>query len=271
VPHSTVLQRCIARRKPFDLEGRGYGDALIWYTVVELCQAASEPIAFITNNAQDFLAKEQLHADLIADLDELGIPPTRIETFRDFYQFNKQKIAPTLATASDVEQAIGAEHMPLDLKAWLERDGLQLFRTRDLMPYEIGARFDRPRVSLSRIVRVRRVHITDVRSIPPSEVVVYATALIEATVTWPMVSYDRQYAYLSDVNGFTVAEVTGEIEIDFYVQLDRPSGGVTSSELGAVRPGHQPPGEFAPTITHTSRRSIPVFPDLTGAINIPRP
>lgn len=68
-----LLAKEIEVRKPFDRQGTGFRDALIWETVRELCgdlDDPSTPVVFVTNNHTDFCDKRGggLHRDLRQDL-----------------------------------------------------------------------------------------------------------------------------------------------------------------------------------------------------------
>lgn len=68
-----LLSKEIDVRKPFDRQGTGFRDALIWETVRELCGNLgdpSTPVVFVTSNHTDFCSKKGggLHPDLRQDL-----------------------------------------------------------------------------------------------------------------------------------------------------------------------------------------------------------
>lgn len=83
----TILQRDLARKKPFADSGKGFRDALVWETVIDVVidSDASDQVFFVTDNSKDYcdssgaLAPELLaeveDADgelvRVADLDEL--------------------------------------------------------------------------------------------------------------------------------------------------------------------------------------------------------
>ncbi|GLW75346.1 hypothetical protein Kpho02_76430 [Kitasatospora phosalacinea] len=80
VPHSDLLERALAERRPFrikdDGKGKrgpdGYRDALIWASVVEAAGdlGGHDTLVFVTNNSGDFCGTNpaELHDDLLADL-----------------------------------------------------------------------------------------------------------------------------------------------------------------------------------------------------------
>lgn len=80
VPQDQVVDRALARRRPFDSEGhKGYRDTLIWLNVLDLVNE-DEELLFVTDDG-DFLAKDdkgKLHQHLLDDLAERGINATSI-------------------------------------------------------------------------------------------------------------------------------------------------------------------------------------------------
>lgn len=64
VSHAELIQRDLARCKPFDQKGRGYRDALIWHTILEL--PANATVALLSANRRDFGSEDgtTLHAEL---------------------------------------------------------------------------------------------------------------------------------------------------------------------------------------------------------------
>jgi hypothetical protein len=87
--HEHVLERAVARRKPFKESGAGYQDTLIWLAALE--EAELDSVALISANTADFGLKEGedwvLAEDLRDDLREHGHDETRVTLFvsiRDF-------------------------------------------------------------------------------------------------------------------------------------------------------------------------------------------
>lgn len=84
--HSELVDRAIARHKPFADKGRGYRDALIWENVVEALRDG--PVAFVTDNHTDFNASDKdndgvrpLHPQLAQDLRARGLDPDTLRIF----------------------------------------------------------------------------------------------------------------------------------------------------------------------------------------------
>lgn len=73
VSHDELIGRDLAIRKPFDKDGKGYRDALIWHTFVRwvrqsLAAAGATEIYFVSRNVRDFALEGALHPDLAADI-----------------------------------------------------------------------------------------------------------------------------------------------------------------------------------------------------------
>ena len=79
--HQQVVRRLLAGYRPFSVNGdKGYRDFLIWLSVLQIAAMSTHTVIFITSNSSDFCAKKdnQLHEDLIADLQERNIPSTKV-------------------------------------------------------------------------------------------------------------------------------------------------------------------------------------------------
>lgn len=80
VPHRELVDRILARRRPFGGGEAGYRDALIWYSSLEC--AASGPVILLTANTRDFATETNGHHkladDLVADLAASGLSPEAV-------------------------------------------------------------------------------------------------------------------------------------------------------------------------------------------------
>ncbi|WP_047521862.1 PIN domain-containing protein [Microbacterium sp. ZOR0019] len=73
VSHDELIGRDLAIRKPFDKDGKGYRDALIWQTFVcwarqSLAAVGASEIYFVSRNVRDFAFEGALHPDLAVDV-----------------------------------------------------------------------------------------------------------------------------------------------------------------------------------------------------------
>lgn len=80
VSHDELVTRALARRKPFDGEGRaGYRDALIWHAVLVL--AVKDEVAFVSKDG-DFGTDHGLYEKLKDDLEAHALPRERVRLYR---------------------------------------------------------------------------------------------------------------------------------------------------------------------------------------------
>lgn len=100
VDHEKLAARAVHRKKPFQEKGRGYLDALIWFSVIEAMQGSKDPVAFVSANSDDFVEEGSLHPDLIADVEAEGLDRNRLSWFKTVDQFNAQHVLPHLPEAT---------------------------------------------------------------------------------------------------------------------------------------------------------------------------
>lgn len=82
-----VVERELERRRPFiDLDRGtiGHRDAVIWEGVLEAAEANSENVIVFVTADKGFLGDDGLHADLLADVDELGIDREQVRVVTSF-------------------------------------------------------------------------------------------------------------------------------------------------------------------------------------------
>lgn len=92
--HSDLIERDLARRKPFDSGGSGYRDALIWHSILLL--AAHAEVVFVTHNKSDFCDDKEgrvLGSELRSDLVALGLSDGRVQVCPTLQEFNQLLLA----------------------------------------------------------------------------------------------------------------------------------------------------------------------------------
>ena len=121
--HEALLRRDLERRKPFDNDGKGYRDALIWESVVTAAkEAPTSTVVFITQNVSDFVQCGELHPHLLEDCSKEGIEPGRIVHANGL----KDAIDRHVAKRLPPPDAVLAEHIQKDaqpggqFRRWIE-------------------------------------------------------------------------------------------------------------------------------------------------------
>jgi rRNA-processing protein FCF1 len=91
--HRRLVQKAMLKKKPFNTNEKGYRDNLIWENIKSLISAEDEEIAstpelaFITDNHTDFLTDNELHQDLIDELEAQGLRTDTIKVYRNLKDF----------------------------------------------------------------------------------------------------------------------------------------------------------------------------------------
>ncbi|HZO25225.1 MAG TPA: PIN domain-containing protein [Chloroflexota bacterium] len=96
-----LLLRDLGRRKPFGdrkitdqrrnrRDRGGMRDALIWESVLALCNRERRSLAIITDNSDDFANAQgdQLHEDLLTDLADIGVDRQNVRLYKTIKAFN---------------------------------------------------------------------------------------------------------------------------------------------------------------------------------------
>lgn len=80
IPHMTLVERAVQRRRPCDDKGDGYRDSLNWLTLLELAANNPDETVVWVSRDGDFwdLDKSGFHSDLLEDLTRAGIVNVRI-------------------------------------------------------------------------------------------------------------------------------------------------------------------------------------------------
>lgn len=96
VPHSEVLDRLFAEKKPFNRTGdKGYRDYLIWKSLLAACEPSTRA-ALITQNTNDFALNGDLHPDLVDDAEAADI---RVELHPSLRAFVENVVLTTLPSS----------------------------------------------------------------------------------------------------------------------------------------------------------------------------
>jgi predicted nucleic acid-binding protein len=110
IEHEAVVARLLEGKKPFTSEGKGYRDALLWNTVVQVAKIGR--VSFVSNNYKDFASSKEgnvLHEHLRADLSDNGIDPTRVELLPDLDAFVRSHVEPARAVQAEVASLLRSD------------------------------------------------------------------------------------------------------------------------------------------------------------------
>lgn len=124
ITHKRVVERDLARRKPFKRDGSGYRDYLIWENVKSLLLWGTERVVLITNNPKDFGEGPHIDPELQKDLTN----PNHLKLFRSLREFNETFVLPRLKMLDGIKEVIQTDPSKIGLMKWLSENLLDAVR-----------------------------------------------------------------------------------------------------------------------------------------------
>jgi PIN domain len=121
ISHPELVARDLMRRKPFDKNGRGYRDSLIWVSVLQHATTKISERVLITKNSKDFAAgkdeKSLVHPDLLDDWQKAG-KTAQIRLCATLSEFVNSFVKPTLQRLDNLKKDL-AKGKTLNIQEYL--------------------------------------------------------------------------------------------------------------------------------------------------------
>jgi predicted nucleic acid-binding protein len=185
-PHKEVVKRALLRGKPFDVQGRGYRDYLIWASLrSEMYYAPEETVVLVTANTRDFCDGDTLAESLQDDLARYHHPGIRVSVVASLEAFNNVYVLPKLERREELRAALqdGGESA-LDLHSWAAKRLPGLLRDEEyLVVATHGLEPEHATVYASAIDSIDDLSVIDVRALSPSRQLVIASARVNAVLS----------------------------------------------------------------------------------------
>lgn len=228
IAHKELVARDLEGRKPFDQNGRGYRDTLIWESVRSKTWGGHERVVFVSNNSTDFGKAPQLHEGLRREI----LNPDRLSLASSLQEFNAQWIVPKTEMLEGVRRALEAHASgEIDLLAWLKAELVNILWNEDETFTSLVAWSPENRMSAhpSDLVELKELRVHSVRPLAADEVLVRLAvrADIEVSVSW----YD--YGFVGG-SGEATTTILQEFSIGLDLVLDRGRGEVVSEEVAML-------------------------------------
>ena len=222
--HETLVKRATSRKRPFDDNGSGYRDAIIWESVLELATQVEGPIVLVTKDKDFREGSSNLHGDLIKDLERLGLPEDKVILATDLAALVDQHVRPNLGTVP--------WEGPLQ---FLAQGGINLEDSIGLIlqdacsgkewePPELGIPWEYESPTLDMVEGVSGLTVLDIRQLDSSQVLVKVEADVNGS--FGVFVYKPDW-YISDDPKLTVVDsdwndhyVWAEITLSLHCNLD---------------------------------------------------
>ena len=185
-PHREVVKRALLRGKPFDVQGRGYSDYLIWASLrSEMYYAPEETVVLVTANTRDFCDGDTLAESLQEELARYHHPGTSVSVVTSLEAFNDAYVLPNLERREALRAALQAGgESALDLHAWAVKRLPGLLRDEEYLATAThGLEPEHATVYASAIDRIDDLSVIDVRALSPSRQLVIASAQVYAVLS----------------------------------------------------------------------------------------
>lgn len=228
ITHKDLAARDLSGRKPFDQNGRGYRDALIWESVRSKTWGGHERVVFVSNNSKDFGKAPQLHEGLRREI----LNPDRLSLASSLQEFNAQWIVPKMEMLENLRRALEAHASgEIDLFAWLRAELLNSLRREDetITSLVSWSPTNRMNARPSELVELKDLRVHSVRALDGDEVLVRVEvrADIEVHVSW------NDHGGIGG-SGYASTWILQEFSVGMDLVLDRVRREVVSEEVAMI-------------------------------------
>jgi len=188
-----LVDRALQRRKPFDSAGeRGFRDALLWETVLQIVLAHQEPLVLVTRNKKDFGEHDSLAQDLQHDLVAVGLDHRQVTICAGLSQFVTEIVKPGLERLEEIRELINCgEFEPFQADNFFEEHShminhelAQRMRTFDLegVTWEFANHYHSPMLG-STGETAERFEVVDVWRVDEEEISIEICYSVPGSVT----------------------------------------------------------------------------------------
>ena len=215
-PHETLVKRATSRKRPFDDNGSGYRDAIIWESILELATQVKGPIVLVTKDKDFREGSSNLHGDLIKDLERLGLPEDKVTLATDLASLVEQHVRPNLGKLPWESPLQFLAQDGFNLEDSIALILLDACSRKEWEPPELGIPWEYESPTLDMIADVSGLTVLDIRQLNSSQVLVKVEANVIAEFV--VLVYKPDW-HTSDDRGLIVVEFDRN---DHYVQAGIP-------------------------------------------------
>ena len=233
--HETLVKRATSRIRPFDDNGSGYRDALIWESVLKLATQVKGSIVLVTKDKDFREGSSNLHGDLIKDLKRLGLPEDKVMLATDLASLVEQYVRPNLGTLPWENPLQFLAQGGVNLEESITRILLEACSGKEWEPPELGIPWEYESPTLAMIADVSGLTVIDIGQLNSSQVLVKVKA--DVIAEFDVFVYKPDW-YTSEDSRLTVVEfdwndhyVWAEIPLPLHCNLDLV--------IDALNPGQQ--------------------------------
>jgi hypothetical protein len=208
IPHSVIVSRALACRKPFRESDKGYRDTLLWEVILREVANPARTTFFLTANYDDFGDKKnngQLHPHLVDDLVAAKYPSDCVQLYTNLKAFTDEQIAPHLRQVASeaIEELRKGKYHSFSINDWfLENRDKFINSANDWIEGLLPSLLENPEVSY--IEDPDELTVEDVINIEDDKVYIDAVALSDVIVD--VFIYKPDYFTLSEEHSLEIMD-----------------------------------------------------------------
>ena len=223
--HEEIVNRATSRTRPFDEEGSGYRDTLLWFNILELTDELDGQIILVSRDNDFRGGGDSLHNHLVEDLASNGQPSDRVVLTKSVKDLMKQHIYPNVQNAFADDPLGRLAALEIDVK---ETIGLGIQSSpliTDWDPRELGLSLDCESTILDSVEGISNLNVVGVRQVPGDKFSVNITCdfvgtfeIVIPSADWDEMATDPRLRLMDpdwNDNGVLPA-----ISVGFHCELD---------------------------------------------------
>jgi len=242
--HKDLVNRATNRTRPFDSQGSGYRDSLIWESVVALAINADSKVILISEDKCFSNRKGELHSDLVAELQAQGLPSEKVALMKSLDKLVDAHVRPQL------KPIIWDDPMKTLAQFGFDPEEAMLLALQDEYsrvewdPYSFGLSAEYESITLSMAEGITDLSVREVNELPGNDYLVSLEADIEGEfdmfifkADWYIMDDDDIYVWDSDWNDHYVAASKGlSLHCAFDLFIDPMAQKLKGVEITSVDP-----------------------------------
>ena len=131
IPAQVLLDRCLSRKAPFKKEGQEFRDALIWEVILQKIATNDDTTFLVTRNHRDFAKDNELHPDLVNDLEDRGLSPSSVQLIDTVDTLVDRHIKPHLHSTNALPGLQDGSHKDFNLIGWFKETREEIINSID--------------------------------------------------------------------------------------------------------------------------------------------
>ena len=223
--HEQIVNRATSRRRPFDQEGSGYRDTLLWFNILELTDELDGQIILVSRDKDFRGSSGSLHNDLVEELTSNGQPSDRVVLTYSIKDLMNQHVHPSVQNTFAHDPLGKLAALGFNVKETINLGIQSSPLSTDWDPRELGLSLDCESTILDSVEEISNLNVVGVREAPGDKFSVNITCDVVGTfeivipsADWDVMEDDPRLRLMDpdwNDNGVLAA-----VSVGFHCELD---------------------------------------------------